>query len=418
MTKVKNKVNRHVPVLFQQLKTYEIEDERFVSVKIWLMHTGRNYNGSIFSKEAVINAIPTLANTPILAFLEEDDNGEQDFSDHRTQIVVEDGQYKEKYMGQAIGIIPETNNAQFEYRVCDDGVEREFLTVQGLLWTKWEDPVAILQKHNTKDQSMELSPFYSGEYDEDGYFHFKEFKFDGACILGNGVQPAMEGATVELAFQQDSIEKTIQDQLGKFSIHFNKEGDVKVEKEIKDFEETEVVETEESVESEVEKTEETQETFEEENKDVEAEATEDTTEETTETTEAKAEEFTEEVPTNTQNLEEMFAQVTQELKELSEKFEKVEAENKALKADVRARELNELRQKFEGKIVEEELNKVFEAMKDAELADIEKEVFATIGRLNFETLGKKPVVAKTVKDPVVKEKVSENPFGSFFERNL
>ena len=98
----KKEVNKDVPITFQVMDTIQGgEDSRFLPVKIWLMHTGQNYNDSFFSKEVVSKAIPSLANTPILAYLEENSWGEKDFSDHRTEIYVEDGEYKERYIGQS-----------------------------------------------------------------------------------------------------------------------------------------------------------------------------------------------------------------------------------------------------------------------------------------------------------------------------
>ncbi|MCD3328207.1 hypothetical protein G8V02_15305, partial [Clostridium botulinum D/C] len=93
MDNKKNQVNKKIPVIFQKLDQYESEysDIRFLKVKIWLMHLGENFNGSYFSKEVVENAIPSLSNTPILTYIETNSSGEEDFSDHRTIIVVKNG---------------------------------------------------------------------------------------------------------------------------------------------------------------------------------------------------------------------------------------------------------------------------------------------------------------------------------------
>ena len=63
---------KKLPIMFQKLQQYDIEnlDTRFLKVKIWIMHLGENYNGSYFDKEVVTDAIPSLANTPILCFIE------------------------------------------------------------------------------------------------------------------------------------------------------------------------------------------------------------------------------------------------------------------------------------------------------------------------------------------------------------
>jgi hypothetical protein len=210
-----NNVERKIPVSFQKINNY---DDRFITVKIWLMHLGQNHNGSYFSKEAVQAAIPSLANTPILGYVVERD-GELDFSDHRMVLVKNaKGKYELKYIGQAFGVIPETNNAKFETKVGNDGIEREYLTVEGLIWNKWDVPEEILLRDMEKGQSMELDEKYQGYYDKnDKLFHFTEFKFFGACILGDMVKPAMEGADVEVQFSiANDFDKEIQEQMEQF----------------------------------------------------------------------------------------------------------------------------------------------------------------------------------------------------------
>ena len=71
------------PVMFQKTEEIENSDCRFTKVKIWLMHLGQNYNGSVFEKSVVDDALPTLGYIPIVAFIENNRSGEQDCSDHR-----------------------------------------------------------------------------------------------------------------------------------------------------------------------------------------------------------------------------------------------------------------------------------------------------------------------------------------------
>lgn len=214
------KPNLNVPILFQKLDTYNTEDSRFVTVKIYLMHTGANHNGSYFSKEVIEDAIPTLANTPILAYIEDNSDGEKDFSDHRMILIQDNGKFKMKYIGQAIGVIPENNNAKFEMRLCDDGIEREFLTVEGLLWTKFDDPIDIMLRDGIKAQSMELHEEYEGEFKDDGLFHFTKFKFFGACGLGKDVLPAMQNASIEV-YSNDAITSVINEKMEEFKSILN-----------------------------------------------------------------------------------------------------------------------------------------------------------------------------------------------------
>ncbi|MEW5569606.1 hypothetical protein ABGT17_13290 [Rossellomorea marisflavi] len=224
---VDKNVDNFVPVMFQKINKYEseAEDTRFLKVKIWLMHTEDNLNGSYFSKESVEKAIPSLSNTPILAYIEENADEETDFSDHRMVLVKKDGEFNIKYIGQAIGVIPSENNAQFETRLCDDGKEREFLTVDGLVWQKWDDPIDIFNRDSIKAQSMELHSDYKGEWNkETGLFHFTDFSFFGACALGKDVQPAMHSATIEAQFSSDKVFSHIQSKMEQFKELFETKG--------------------------------------------------------------------------------------------------------------------------------------------------------------------------------------------------
>jgi hypothetical protein len=221
-------VNKRIPISFQKLNKFEIKDDdtRFLPVKIWLMHLEENLNGSYFSKEVVENALPTLANTPILAYLEENSDGDLDFSDHRQVLVVKNDSFSTKYLGQAIGIIPESNNAQFEERVCDDGITRTFLTVEGLIWTKWDDPIDIMNRDLFKSESMELHDDYEGEFNEDDkLYHFTKFSFFGACALGLDVLPAMKNASIEINFNIDSFKNDVQEKMEQFKMAFSKSND-------------------------------------------------------------------------------------------------------------------------------------------------------------------------------------------------
>jgi hypothetical protein len=229
MGKEKKFTNTNIPVTFQKINQF---DDRFIQVKIFLMHTGLNYNGSVFTKEAVELALPSLKNTPILGYVKEDAIGQNDFAGHEMELVVEDGEYKFKYLGSAFGVIPETNNARWEKKIGDDGQEREYLVVDGLMWSKFDDAMGILERDEIKGQSMELHNDYDGSFDQDGNFVFSKFSFYGACILGDGVQPAMQRATVEKMFSLADLNTEINANMEEFKLNYgslenneSKEGD-------------------------------------------------------------------------------------------------------------------------------------------------------------------------------------------------
>ena len=213
------------PVMFEKVEDIESIDGRFTKVKIWLMHLGENFNGSIFEKDVVDQAISTLEYIPIVAFIEENKTGEKDCSNHRYVITKDDKGIRRKYMGNAYGVVMSTedNDAHYEERLCDDGETRTFLVVNGLIWNMFEDSSEIINRDLIKNQSMELwNDGIEGYEDENGIYHFTKFSFRAACILGDDYEPAMINSTVEVQFTMSDFVKNIQSELNDKFIAFTK----------------------------------------------------------------------------------------------------------------------------------------------------------------------------------------------------
>lgn len=194
------------------------EDTRFMSITIDVLHTGENLNGSYFSKDVVDSNIDSIKNTPVLGFIKYDKyTNENDFLGHEHVITRTENGIEERYIGHAFGVIPESCNPRWFTKLCDDGQEREFLQVDALLWEKFSDSTSILRRDGEKGQSMELNVYsVEGHEDDDGLYHFDAFKFDGCCMLGDGVQPAMVDANVkvnDVQFATDEFTKAIQSEL-------------------------------------------------------------------------------------------------------------------------------------------------------------------------------------------------------------
>ena len=204
------------PVMFEKVKDFETADDRFTKVKVWLMHLGKNLNNSSFEKSVVDKAIPTLQYIPIMGFVELNDDNEKDFSDHRYIITKDEKGMRRKYMGTPYGVIKsfDDNNAHYEERLCEDGETRTFLVTEGIIWNVLEDGAEIFHRDLVKSQSMELyEKSIDGYEDDEGVFHFTEFSFRAACVLGDDVTPAMTGSTVEVQFTLSDFVKDIQSEL-------------------------------------------------------------------------------------------------------------------------------------------------------------------------------------------------------------
>lgn len=194
------------------------DDTRFLSITIDVLHTGTNLNNSVFEKDVVDSCIDSIKNTPVLGFIKYDRiTQEKDFKGHEHILTRTENGVEEKYIGSAYGIVPESCNPRWITKMCSDGQEREFLQVDALLWTKFDDSTNIIERDVEKAQSMELEvTSVEGYEDSDGLFHFEKFRFDGCCVLGEGVQPAMTGANVtlnEVQFTMSDFAKNIQSEL-------------------------------------------------------------------------------------------------------------------------------------------------------------------------------------------------------------
>lgn len=198
------------------------KDERFLEVEIDVLHEGLNFNKSIFSREVVDKNADTIKNTPILGFIRELPDGENDFKGHEYIITKTDKDgLTRRYIGSAFGVIPESCNWRWIKKVSEDGLERDYFRVDGLLWTKFSDSIDIMMRDIEKPHSMELYPNnIDGYEDENGNFVFTSFNFDGCCILGStdDIQPAMISSDIkiknsEVQFTMSDFVRNIQSEL-------------------------------------------------------------------------------------------------------------------------------------------------------------------------------------------------------------
>ena len=207
-----------LPVFFTVKDEVEAGDGRFLQVTIDVLNTGLNVNKSYFTKEVVDENIETIKNTPILGFITKDTFGDKDFKGHEYILTKTDKDgIKRKYIGSAFGVIPESCNPRWIQKETEDGTILETLQVDGLMWSKFEDAVGIMEQNGEKPESMELYPDnIEGYEDEDGVFHFTKFSFDGCCVLGSSKLPAMEDANIRVnnvQFSFNDFAKEIKEEL-------------------------------------------------------------------------------------------------------------------------------------------------------------------------------------------------------------
>lgn len=173
------------------------DSDRFVKLRVKVMHSGLNLNGSTFDSAAIEKAQSSIANIPLLAFVKKQDGEETvDFGGHEFEIKISENGIRYVYLGRPIGIVPESNNYSFE---LDEETGKMFVFVDAYVWRDYaNEALDIIEKDEAKKVSMEIRV---NDYDETetATFNITDYSYTGIAILGNDVQEAMIGAKAEIA---------------------------------------------------------------------------------------------------------------------------------------------------------------------------------------------------------------------------
>ena len=280
---------------------------------------------------------------------------------------------------------------------------------------------------------MEIIVQDFAEPDENGVVNITDFQFDGACLLGDAVPPAMINSTVELAFS-DKTDKIIKEKLAIFAKSFEKGGndlaedkkkdeeiieeatkkseDKKVEEKPKEttkkVEEKEPAKKEEDKSKEVEKPEENVEIKDEEPKKAKDEVVKEETVAEARKEQAEIEEKVETpserivVGENTYSIEEAIA--------LIEDYQK-------LKESLHKDAVDELFEKYGSKLTEEDVEALKVDAYTKEIDEVETLIFAAIGKNQFSKMEEtKEAVFSTVS--VVTDKEEQDPYNGVLTKYL
>lgn len=154
-----------------------------------ICYPGDNRNGTHISKEDLIRCLPTMYNVPVVCNY---DRETDTLGSHDMEIVRgESGAAKIINLTTPVGVIPESAKSWFAYVRDKDGVDREYLFAEALLW-KRQEAYDKIKRDGIVSQSMELH-VKDGDR-EDGIYHIRDFEFTAFTLIG--VEPCFEGASL------------------------------------------------------------------------------------------------------------------------------------------------------------------------------------------------------------------------------
>ena len=155
-----------------------------------------------FSKESVVNGLPTLKNVPIVTYFNEEGNlGDHEMSQDR------DG--KPIFKTYGIGVIPESAEQWIE-EVEENGETKQYLCSDVLLWKRQKREYEFIQKHKELSVSMEVQ-ITNSCFDENKVLNVDAFYFTAVTVLGVGVNPAFDNASLTFSKQDDQIQEMMFD---------------------------------------------------------------------------------------------------------------------------------------------------------------------------------------------------------------
>ena len=305
------------PIVVQSIQDFskaEIEesDDGKLYAKVRVCHTLLNRNNSYISEESMLEAMPTLKYSPLLASIHQLDDGTWDFHSHDFHIEEdEDGNEYEVYDENQVG----TFTADDPYLEYDKVKNKTYVVAKVAIPIEYTRTADIIKSKGGTKVSCELLIYDCSYNAEKHYLQLDHFRFNGCTCLGSEkdgtpIGEGMEGSFLSLedfSVENNSLLKYVDEKLNamqssideldaRFNIEKEKTMKGGTELNKKHFEEEftepeEVTETEESKEevttTEEESEETVEETSEEETKTTEeVEETQEVAEEETEDTTA------------------------------------------------------------------------------------------------------------------------------------
>ena len=155
-----------------------------------------------FSKESVVNGLPTLKNVPIVTYFNEEGN----LGDHEMS---HDKDGKPIFKTYGIGVIPESAEQWIE-EVEENGEMKQYLCSDVLLWKRQKREYEFIQKHKELSVSMEVQ-ITNSCFDENKVLNVDAFYFTAVTVLGVGVNPAFDNASLTFSKQDDQIQEMMFD---------------------------------------------------------------------------------------------------------------------------------------------------------------------------------------------------------------
>lgn len=189
-------------IAVQTKATFEVDEslsEGLLYGHVRAFHDLTNRNKSHIETDVLEEKMMSIKDRPIMADIvetdEKDGNGNpiKDFSGHT--MYYDEKLKKMVYKELPVGHFVNPESIRLEY---DEGLERNFVCSDAVIYEEYTDTCDILRRRQTVDCSVELCIRAMSWDNTDHTLHLDDFYVQGVTLLGKGVLPGMEGSKLTL----------------------------------------------------------------------------------------------------------------------------------------------------------------------------------------------------------------------------
>ena len=379
-------------LVFSNVKPSTV-NHSFDEAEVRIACLGDNANGSSFSEESFMKALPSLKNIPIVALYKED---EDNFGGHETSYEIKDGDFKVVYNTHPFGVIHESAKQWYEM-VEENGVTKKYLVSECLLW-KRQKSYDLVKEKGKFSVSMEIEVLRGNFEKGSSIYHIDDFIFTAIAVLGEGVAPCFKSAEIKLFSNNEEYTEMLQ-AYKQFGLETFKGGD-NVKEDVNIVEETIVEEVEESAIEDV-----AEDTVVEETKEEEVTVDNTVSEESNEDVQEESQEDVQDAEEPQVNYESMYnelqveyGKVVAELEETKKEFTRLKEFEKKILEEERKENEDKIFAKFSMLEDNDEFKDVKTKASQFSLDELEDMCYKIVGRLAFAEKAK----AKTPKNTSTK----------------
>lgn len=379
-------------LVFSNVKPSTV-NHSFDEAEVRIACLGDNANGSSFSEESFMKALPSLKNIPIVALYKED---EDNFGGHETSYEIKDGDFKVVYNTHPFGVIHESAKQWYEM-VEENGVAKKYLVSECLLW-KRQKSYDLVKEKGKFSVSMEIEVLRGNFEKGSSIYHIDDFIFTAIAVLGEGVAPCFKSAEIKLFSNNEEYTEMLQ-AYKQFGLETFKGGD-NVKEDVNIVEETIVEEVEESAIEDV-----AEDTVVEETKEEEVTVDNTVSEESNENVQEEPQEDVQDAEEPQVNYESMYnelqveyGKVVAELEETKKEFTRLKEFEKKILEEERKENEDKIFAKFSMLEDNDEFKDVKTKASQFSLDELEDMCYKIVGRLAFAEKAK----AKTPKNTSTK----------------